>query len=174
MIETERLTLRRLVISDQQAFDTLFAGEEVMESSDDGPLTTKQVGVWLKHQIAVYEKNSGVELLAVEIKSTSELIGYCGLTQFRDIGGLPEVEVGYRLIRKFWGYGYASEAARAVRNYAFSELNLPRLVALIEPVNQRSVRVAKKLGMTCEKEVMMEGYDHPDHLYVMYNREQNA
>ena len=62
-----------------------------------------------------------------------------------------------------WGYGYATEAARAVRDYAFSELNLNRLVALIEPVNQRSIRVAEKLGMRYEKDVMLEGYDYPDY-----------
>ena len=170
MIETKRLRLRRVRISDHAAFDSLFSDEEVMESSDDGPLDSKEVGVWMNRQIDVYEKSNGVEMLAVEMKSTSEVIGYCGLTQFRDIDGLPEVEVGYRLIRKFWGYGYATEAAGAVRDYAFSALNLPRLVALIEPVNERSIRVARKLGMSCEKEVMMEGYDHPDHLYTIDNQ----
>lgn len=174
MIETERLRLRQLTISDHAAFDTLFSDEEVMKSSDDGPLDTNEVGVWMKRQIDVYEKNNGVEMLAIETKSTSEVIGYCGLTQFRDIGGLPEVEIGYRLTRKFWGYGYATKAACAVRDYAFSALNLPRLVALIEPINERSIRVARKLGMNCEKEVMMEGYDHPDHLYTMLNRQPNA
>lgn len=170
MIETERLVLRRLVVSDHEAFDALFADEEVMESSDNGPLNTREVGVWLNGQIESYKKNSGIEILAVEIKSTSEVIGYCGLTQFRDIDGLAEIEIGYRLIRKFWGCGYATEAASAIRDHAFSELNLSRLVALIEPVNKRSIGVAKKLGMNYEKEAMMEGYDHPDHLYTMYNR----
>jgi len=68
-------------------------------------------------------------------KSTSEFIGYCGLTLFPDIDGTAEIEIGYRLIRKFWGYGFATEATSAVRDYAFSELKLTRLVALIEPSN---------------------------------------
>jgi len=171
MIETKRLLLRRLVISDHEALDTLFANEEVMESSNDGPLNTKEVGVWLKSQIEGYQECCGIEIMAVEIRSTSEVIGYCGLTKSPDIDGATEIEIGYRLIRKFWGHGYATEAASAVRDYAFSELALPRLVALVEPVNRQSIAVARKLGMTYEKDVMMEGYDHPDHLYSIDNRE---
>lgn len=171
MIETKRLMLRRLVISDHEALDTLFADEEVMESSNNGSLNTKEVGAWLKDRIEGYQRDSGVDILAVEVRSTSEVIGYCGLTRFPDIDGATEIEIGYRLIREFWGYGYATEAASAVRDYAFSELVLPRLVALIQPVNRRSIAVARKLGMTYEKEVMMEGYDHPDHLYSIDNRD---
>ena len=174
MIETKRLILRQLAISDHEALDTLFADEKVMESSNDGPLNTKEVGAWLKDQIEGYQKNSGLDILAVEIRSTSEVIGYCGLTKFPDIDGAAEIGIGYRLIRRFWGCGYATEAASAVRDYAFSKLDLPRLVALIEPVNRRSVAVARKLGMTYEKEVMLEGYDHPDHFYSIGNRVKNA
>ena len=174
MIETKRLILRRLVIADHEALDTLFADEKVMESSNDGPLNTKEVGAWLNDQIEGYQKKSGIDILAVELRSTSEIVGYCGLIKSPDIDGTTEIEVGYRLIRKFWGYGYATEAASAVRDYAFSELDLPRLVALIEPVNRRSVAVARKLGMTYEKKIMMEGYDHPDHLYSIDNRVRNS
>jgi RimJ/RimL family protein N-acetyltransferase len=174
MIETKRLILRRLVLSDHAALETLLGNDEVMESSDDGPLTTEQVGAWLQGHIKGYENNTGIEILAVDHRSTSEFIGYCGLTEYPDIDGLCEIEVGYRLMRKFWGYGYATEAACAIRDYAFSELNLPRLVALIEPVNKRSIGVARKLGMKLEKDVMMEGYDHPDHLYTMSSKGQNA
>lgn len=116
-----------------------------MESSDDGPLGPKEVDVWIKLQNDVYQKNNGVEMLAVEMKSTPEVIGYFGLTQFHDIGDLPEIEIGYRLVRRFWGYGHAIETACAVHDYAFSELNLPRLVALIEP--NMSVRL--KLPGSC-------------------------
>ena len=172
MIETERLLLRRLVLSDHVALDTLLGNQEVMESSDDGPLNTEQVGAWLEGHIQGYEKNTGIEILAIEGKSNAEFIGYCGLTEYPDINGVREIEVSYRLIWKFWGCGYATEAASAIREYAFSDLNLPRLVALIEPVNKRSIGVARKLGMTLEKEVLMEGYDHPDHLYSMSSQEQ--
>lgn len=94
-------------------------------------------------------------------------IGYCGLTHFSDIEGQPEIEVGYRLARAWWGQGFATEAARGVRNYAFHSLGLSRLVSLIEPSNTASLRVAAKLGMHREREVMLPGYDHADYLYVV-------
>ncbi len=145
-----------------------------MESSVDGPLNTDQVRTWLKDQIDEYKKKHGIEVFAVVNKSTTEFIGYCGLFQFPNIDGAHEVEVGYRLIRKSWGNGFATEAASAIRDYAFSELNLNRLIALIEPVNNRSIRVAEKIGMIYEKDIMLEDYDYPDHLYSMCNVNENA
>jgi RimJ/RimL family protein N-acetyltransferase len=84
-----------------------------------------------------------------------------------DVAGRQEVEIGYRLARSAWRQGYATEAARAVRDYAFFTLGIRRLIALIDPENLASVRVAEKIGMRYEKEVMLEGYEHPDHVYVV-------
>ena len=95
------------------------------------------------------------------------MIGYCGLFYFLDIHGQPEIELGYRLRRAAWGQGYATEAARLVRDYAFHTLHIKRLIALIDPDNVPSIRVAEKIGMHYESEVMLEGYDHPDHVYVI-------
>ena len=94
-------------------------------------------------------------------------MGYCGLFFFPDIDGQAEVEIGYRLARAVWGKGYATEAAQAVRNFAFTTLDIKRLIAMIDPSNIASIRVAKKIGMHYEKDVMFEGYDHPDHVYVV-------
>jgi ribosomal-protein-alanine N-acetyltransferase len=174
LIETERLILRRFMPSDYEALNDLLGDAGVMESSVDGPLNRDQVRTWLKEQIDEYTKEQGNEVLAVVNKSTAELIGYCGLFQFPNIDGICETEVGYRFMRKSWGNGYATEAAAAIRDYAFSLLNLARLIALIEPTNKRSIRVAKKIGMKYEKDVMLEEYDYPDHLYSMCNTNENA
>jgi len=165
MIETERLKLRKLEASDLASFVVLFGDAEVMKSSDHGTLTPAEVTVWLKRQIEARTSSDGIDLLAVVGKQSSSVLGYCGLTLFPNLDGEREIEIGYRLIREYWHLGYATEAAIAVRDYAFSELKLERLVALIEPVNNRSIRVAEKIGMTYEKEVLVEGYDHPDYLY---------
>ena len=70
LIETKRLRLRRLTISDHAEFDTLLSDEEVMESSDDGPPDPKEVDVWMKLQNDVYQKNNRAKMLTVEMKST--------------------------------------------------------------------------------------------------------
>ena len=171
MIETQRLKLRPLKHSDSDAFNVLFSDTEVMRSSIYGTKTQEEVKEWLANQIDSKHHSTGIELLAVTCKSTQVIIGYCGLAQFRNIGEADAkiLEIGYRLIRKYWGYGYATEAATAVRDYAFNELSITRLVALIEPINERSIGVAKRIGMSYEKDIMLDGYDHPDHLYTMSN-----
>ena len=108
----------------------------------------------------------GYGLWAVVLRETDQPIGYCGLTYFPDINGRPEVEVGYRLARAHWGKGYATEAATAVKDWAFCDRKMERLIALIDPQNVASIRVAEKLGMVHEAEVMLEGYTHPDRVYV--------
>ena len=167
MIETKRLELRPFVASDHEALSALFSDEEVMKSSINGTKSSEESEVWLTDQISAIENNNGITIFAVSSKSS--VPGYCGLTLPPNIDGSTEIEIGYRLIREYWGNGYATEAGGAVRDYAFINLKLARLVALIEPINQRSIGVAKKIGMSYEKDVMLEGYDHPDHLYSMNN-----
>ena len=169
VIETERLVLRRLAMSDHRAFVSLLTDPLVMRFSDEGPLSAEAVITWLNCQTEGDDHDSDLALRAIEIKGTAEVIGYCGLIAMRDLDGACETAMGYRLVRHCWGRGYATEAASAIRDYAFSKLQLPRLVALIDPDNKPSIGVAKKIGMYCEKAIMLDGYDHPDFLYVIHN-----
>ena len=169
MIETKRLKLRQFVSSDHGSLNMLLGNTDVMKSSDHGTLSTEEVWHWLGKQIECGASKNGIELFAVELRSTSRFIGYCGLSVFQDLDATTNIQSGYRLLPEFWGCGYATEAASAVRDYAFLELQLDGLVALIEPINGRSVRVAEKIGMTFEKEIPLDGYDHPDHLYSLCN-----
>jgi RimJ/RimL family protein N-acetyltransferase len=79
-------------------------------------------------------------------------VGDAGLTQKR-IEGRAEVEVLYFFARPFWGRGFATEAARALVDYGFRELGLERIVALIHPENQASMRVAERIGLAFERDV---------------------
>jgi len=74
--------------------------------------------------------------------------------------GSPEVEIAYDLNREFWGQGYATEAAAAVRDFAFGELGLQRIVSYIVPENIASRRVAEKIGLSEEKQFMKDGRLH--------------
>jgi RimJ/RimL family protein N-acetyltransferase len=68
------------------------------------------------------------------------------------VDGVEEPEIGYRLMPEFWGKGLATEAVRAWVGHCFTELDLPRVIAIIEPENGASIRVAEKAGMAFEKE----------------------
>jgi ribosomal-protein-alanine N-acetyltransferase len=88
---------------------------------------------------------------AVVEKVSGHVVGDCGLVE-KEVDGYHEIELVYLLASHFWGRGYATEAATALRDYALHRLGLRRIVALIEPDNHASVRVAEKIGMTFEKE----------------------
>jgi RimJ/RimL family protein N-acetyltransferase len=145
----------------------IFCDAEVMRFSD-GIQTKGWVHAWLHKCLERYQ-TWGFGPYAVVEQSGQNVIGYCGLFFFPEINGQPEIEIGYRLARSAWGKGYATEAACAVRDFAFASLGIKRLIAMIDPSNLASIRVAEKIGMKYEKEVMFEGYSHPDHVYVITN-----
>jgi [ribosomal protein S5]-alanine N-acetyltransferase len=164
VLRTERLILRHFHILDVDALYGVFGDPEVMQFGE-GAQPREWVQYWLQTCLEHDYKTWGFGPYAVV--ESQNVIGYCGLFFFPNIAGQPEVEIGYRLRRSAWGQGYATEAAHAVRDYAFSALSIRRLIALIDPANLGSIRVAEKIGMSYEKEVMLASYTHPDHVYVV-------
>lgn len=164
-LKTERLILRQVQFGDTAALMNIFGDPEVMRFGD-GVQTQQWVEGWLQTCLESYVVH-GFGPYAVVEQSSGNMIGYCGLYYFSNVNGRPEVEIGYRLQRSAWGQGYAVEAARAARDFAFDTLDIERLIAIIDPGNLASIRVAEKIGMHYESEVMFEGYTHPDHVYVI-------
>jgi ribosomal-protein-alanine N-acetyltransferase len=152
---------------DHKPMYRIFCDPDVMRFSD-GVKTKEWVQAWLETCLERYQ-TWGFGPCAVVEQRSQNVIGYCGLFFFPDLDGQAEVEIGYRLARSAWGQGYATEAACAVRDHAFTTLGMKRLIAMIDPSNIASIRVAEKVGMKYEKEVMFEGYSHPDHVYVITN-----
>jgi [ribosomal protein S5]-alanine N-acetyltransferase len=164
-LATERLILRHFQITDREPMYQIFCDAEVMRFSD-GIKTKEWVDAWLHSCLARYHTWDYGPYAVVE-QCSQDVIGYCGLFFFEDVDGRPEIEIGYRFLHSTWGQGYATEAALAVRDYAFATLGIKRLIALIDPSNVASIRVAEKIGMQYEKDVMLNGYTHPDHVYVI-------
>lgn len=164
VLETKRLALRRFEPSDDKAIACVFGDPEVMRFGD-GAQSEEWIRAWLRSCIEDYYEQRGYGPWAVIEKPTQILIGYCGLFYFPDVNGQPEIEVGYRLARASWGQGYATEAVLAVRDLAFSSLGLTRLIAMVDPNNAASIRVAEKAGMKYEQDAWLEGYTHSDHVY---------
>jgi len=162
--QTHRLLLRHFRPADADALMHIFGDSDVMFYGT-GAKDRAWVERWLAAVIEQDYPNWGFGLWAVVLKANDALIGYCGLSQFKDLGGQPEVEIGYRLRKSHWGQGLATEAAIAVRDYFFTTLKLPRLVAMIDPRNTASINVATKLGMHYEKDVVFQGF--LDRLYVI-------
>ncbi|HEY2584433.1 MAG TPA: GNAT family N-acetyltransferase [Tepidisphaeraceae bacterium] len=148
--ETVRLRLRHFHIVDGDAMDRVFTDPEVMRYGQ-GAQTQAWVRKWLRGCLEDYHQKWGFGLWAVVERQTHQTVGFCGLSHFADVDGQAETEIGYRLARAYWGRGYATEAARAVREYAFATLGLSRLISIIDPRNAASVRVAEKTGLRFEK-----------------------
>ena len=85
----------------------------------------------------------------VELKSTGEYLGWCGL---KYLSSLKEIDLGYRFMRKYWGQGYATESSIACLNYGFCQLKIERIVGRAMSVNTASINVLKKVGMSFEKQ----------------------
>lgn len=166
-LTTERLLVREFQMEDEEPLHSIFRDPEVMRFGD-GVQTVDWIHTWLQKALEQYEQR-GYGPYAVLKQDNSNFIGYCGLFYFPDVNGKSEIEIGYRFARAAWGKGFATEAARAVREHAFQSLGIRRLIAIIDPSNVASLRVAEKLGMSYEQDVMFEGYTHPDHVYVIHN-----
>jgi RimJ/RimL family protein N-acetyltransferase len=149
VLKTERLILRHLTPNDHGA---LFAvlGDPFAMKFYPRPFDEDMTKSWIQWTLDHYE-NHGFGLWAVVLGATGECIGDCGLTLQR-IDGIGEIEVGYHLQRKHWKQGYATEGARAYRDYLFDTLKKDRLVSWTRPENVPSRRVMERIGLTFEKE----------------------
>ena len=152
---TERLLIREFIEQDLFSFTLVLAHPEVMKySSNREPLTLQETKEIMDSRIFASYKQYGWGLWALIDKEDDVLIGYCGL-MMQEIDGEKHVDIGYRLAHSYWGQGLATEAAHAVRDYAFDVLGLDHLVSIIEPENIASIRVAEKCGMKFWKNTTM-------------------
>ena len=152
ILETKRLILRRLTIDDLDALYALYRDPEVRKYFPEGTLTyeeTREELVWI---IDVYYGRYGYGLWATIYKETGKFIGRCGLIPWK-IEQQPEVEVAFLLDKAYWGQGLATEAAQAIVHYGFEQLQLSRLICLMDPEHLASRHVAEKIGMTLEEEL---------------------
>ncbi|WP_116451582.1 GNAT family N-acetyltransferase [Blastococcus litoris] len=147
VIRTDRLLLRELSMDDLDALAALYRDPEVRRYFPDGTRTYEQTREELAWVIDVYYRRYGYGLWAAVDRGTGSFVGRCGLLPW-EIGGRTEVEVAYLLDRAVWGRGLATEAALAIAGHAFATLPVDRLIAMVDPANTASRRVAEKIGMT--------------------------
>ena len=114
------------------------------------PYDTDGVRAWIDRNVEHYRER-GFGLWLLTLRETGEFVGECGLTP-QDVHGTTEIELGYQVLKRFWGRGLASEAAAACRDFARDVVGLERLIALIDPRNTASQHVAANIGLTFERE----------------------
>lgn len=167
ILETKRLILRRLIMDDLDALFALYRDPEIRRYFPEGTLTFAETREELEWFLHGHPAHPELGLWATIHKESNQFVGRCGLLP-STIEQRPEVEVAYLLDKAYWGQGLASEAAQGIRDYAFEQLGLTRLICLIDPANQASRRVAEKIGMTLEKEVAgIDGDNFPTLIYAI-------
>jgi [ribosomal protein S5]-alanine N-acetyltransferase len=150
---TERLHTRFLVPDDITAWAKFFEDKEAIQYFPwvANVSNMERSKNWIERQLLRYKENRG-GLQALINKSTNEFIGQCGFL-LQDIDGKQEVEVGYHIFKKYWGQGYAPEAAKAFFDYGFNVQKADSITSIIHIENTKSQRVADKNGLIREKQV---------------------
>lgn len=162
-IETERLKLRAFTADDWESYAEMYSDESFFRYLSGKPLSKEQtwgnMAIILGHWALL-----GYGIWAFEKIDTGELVGRAGLL---NLPGWPDIEVCWALGPKFWGNGYATEAARASINWAFTNTGIPRLISLIHPENKASEGVALRLGEQFREQISFDG--KPANVYEILN-----
>jgi ribosomal-protein-alanine N-acetyltransferase len=160
VITTERLLLRHLRMEDlddlaalrtDPEFTRFFGGPESLEQARERTRDS------LQRMIIQYD-TIGYGFYATIYKPEERFIGRCGLL-LQIIDGIAYVEVAYGIAPAYWGRGLATEAARAIKEYAFRHYGFPRLISIVDRENIASRRVAEKNGMQIQKSIQFHGHD---------------
>jgi RimJ/RimL family protein N-acetyltransferase len=150
-LETERLILREMRAEDATELLAVFGDPKVMAAFAAQPFDAERMRNWVERNLR-HQREHGYGLFSVVDRVDGVVIGDCGLERM-DIGA----ELGYDLRSDYWGRGLATEAASAVRDLAFSDLGLVRLVSLVRVGNHASERVATKIGMSFVEQIERGG-----------------
>ena len=157
ILETERLLLRTFQEDDVESMIAINQDEKVMQFFPSVP--TREETIVLIDKIIAHQEQHGFSLYATEIKKTGEMIGFVGLfTATFEAHFTPATEIGWRLSLKHWNQGYATEAAKAVLDYAFNESKLDEVVSFTSVLNKPSIRIMQKIGLHTNSE---DDFDNP-------------
>jgi RimJ/RimL family protein N-acetyltransferase len=157
ILETSRLTLRQLVPEDLDFLAGMLADPDVSRFYERR-FQRRDAEVWLERQLERY-RHDGHGLWLLQDRNSGEPLGQVGLA-LQEVEGTRLPEIGWMLHRHHWGRGYATEAAAATRDAAFTRWGYPAVISLIRPVNLPSQRVAIRIGMAPEREADFHGFRH--------------
>lgn len=158
ILQTERLSLREMTRADAPVLLEILNEPAFIEFvADRGVRTEADAVKFMEEKFLSSYKQFGFGFYIVELKETGTPIGMCGLIK-REI--MEDVDIGFSIFERFWGHGYATEAARALLQHGRTTLRLPRIVAITAPHNDRSAAVLQKIGLRFEKMIKLPGFAH--------------
>jgi RimJ/RimL family protein N-acetyltransferase len=156
VLETERLTLQRLTLDDADFLLELMNEPGFLKFvADRGLRTTADAAEYISEKILPSYALHGFGFYRVDLRESKTAIGICGLVK-REM--LEAVDVGFSILKRFGGNGYAYEAAAAVMTYGRTALGLPQILGVTAPDNRASIRLLEKLGLRFQRKIHLPGY----------------
>ncbi len=146
-LETQRISTRFLSRYDVEAWAEFFENDATFEFllERNGKTNIEMSEDWIKHQLQRYDSGT-FGLQAIIDRKSKKMVGQCGLL-LQKVDNKLEIEVGYHFIQKYWGMGYATEAATLFVDFAIENQLAQSVIAMIHPNNLKSIRVAEKINM---------------------------
>lgn len=165
VLETERLLLRHVEVVRDSEFllEVLNEPPFIRFVADRGVRSLEDAAAYIEEKIEPSYVKYGFGFYIVEVKENHESAGMCGLVKRET---LDDVDIGYSFLERFWGRGYAYEAAAALLAYGREVLRLPRIVALAAADNVSSIRLIEKLGLRYTTTVQLPGYSSESRVYT--------
>ena len=167
MLTTHRLRFRLFVPADlERLHQEIYSHAKIAEAlSPTGSLSISNTESILARRLKHWQEH-GFGAWALIYQPNQQLVGHCGLHY---LDSTPEVELTYTIHPNYWRQGLATEAATAVLNWGFEQLNLQQIVAVTGPANLASQRVMQKLGMRYERNIQ---YNGTEVVYYALSREE--
>lgn len=144
LFKTQRLIARHLSIQDLPVLTEILSDPEVMRHSVRGVYDEDATRKFIDWCISCYSSHE-IGPWAILEQTTGDLIGFCGVGP-ELVGGITEINLGYRFAKKFWNQGFATEAVVGAMQYAFEKKHCESIVVIIEPEHVASIRVTEKAG----------------------------
>lgn len=169
VLSTERLKLFKANLEDVDGFFELDSNPKVLEFIGTDPLTKKEQSQQVIEMLQEQYLVNGTARLTVRNKETGEFMGWCGIKLMTEEtqGEVNFYELGYRFIPRYWGKGYASEAAKACLDFAFDKMGAKKVVAFTDLEHKASQRVLEKLGFKIREQFVF--YDSDCYWHEVFN-----
>jgi [ribosomal protein S5]-alanine N-acetyltransferase len=160
--KTERLILREITPEDTQGLWELDSDVDVHKYLGNNPINSIEQCKGVIEFIRQQYFDNGIGRWAMVEKKTNKFVGWAGLKLIKEEinGRISYYDLGYRLIKQFWGQGFATEASVASLEFGFEQLNLKEIYAFADSRNKQSIHVLKKVGLQFKEKFNFKNIEH--------------